>query len=178
MKKKILRKEKGITLIALIVTIIVLLILAGVSLSLVAGGNGIINKAIRAANATKDAQKEEEIQLKLAEIMMDYYADTNTTASTLEDYIKEKCKENEGIFVVGDGMFSYDETDDTLTYTDKDGNTSIISIGKDGTVKIEGSVSADGTIKDDKAPNISFTATTNSITFVARDTIAGVAGWA
>lgn len=42
------RKEKGITLVALVVTIIVLLILAGVSLSLVGGSNGILTRTTKA----------------------------------------------------------------------------------------------------------------------------------
>ncbi len=45
MKKINLRNKKGITLIALVVTIIVLIILAGISISLVLGDNGIITKA-------------------------------------------------------------------------------------------------------------------------------------
>jgi type II secretory pathway pseudopilin PulG len=45
MQKKILKNSQGITLVALIVTIIVLLILAGVSINLVVGENGILNKA-------------------------------------------------------------------------------------------------------------------------------------
>ena len=45
-KKKIGMKEKrGITLVALVVTVVVLLILAGISLSLVLGQNGIITKS-------------------------------------------------------------------------------------------------------------------------------------
>ena len=46
-----MKKNKGITLVALVVTIVVLLILAGVSINLVLGNNGIIAKA-------KDAQRE------------------------------------------------------------------------------------------------------------------------
>ena len=41
-------KNKGITLIALVITIIVLLILAGVSLSMISGENGILSKAQQA----------------------------------------------------------------------------------------------------------------------------------
>ena len=44
------KKEKGITLIALVVTIIVLLILAGVAISLTIGQNGIFGKAQDAVN--------------------------------------------------------------------------------------------------------------------------------
>lgn len=42
--KKTLKNKKGITLIALIITIIILLILAGVTLILIMGENGIIRK--------------------------------------------------------------------------------------------------------------------------------------
>ncbi len=45
MKKKLGIRNEGIRLVALVVTIIVLLILVGVSLNLVAGSNGILNKA-------------------------------------------------------------------------------------------------------------------------------------
>ena len=43
--KKELRNTKGITLIALVITIIVLLILAGVSIAMLTGDNGIITQA-------------------------------------------------------------------------------------------------------------------------------------
>ena len=45
MKKRSLKEQKGITLIALVVTIVVLLILAGVSISMLSGENGIIRQA-------------------------------------------------------------------------------------------------------------------------------------
>ena len=58
-KKKILGKEKGITLIALVITIIVLLILAGVSIAMLTGENGILTQAQRAANETENAAQNE-----------------------------------------------------------------------------------------------------------------------
>ena len=57
------KQEKGITLIALVVTIVVLLILAGVSISLVLNNNGIISKAKEAKNRYAEAQTNEEKQL-------------------------------------------------------------------------------------------------------------------
>ena len=64
MKKKIKNKqEKGITLIALVVTIVVLLILAGVSISLVLSNNGVISKAKDAKNQYAEAQTNDEKQL-------------------------------------------------------------------------------------------------------------------
>ena len=55
-KRNFLRKEKGITLIALVITIIVLLILAGVSIAMIAGNNGILNQASKAAEMTEIAR--------------------------------------------------------------------------------------------------------------------------
>jgi type II secretory pathway pseudopilin PulG len=53
------KKERGITLIALIVTVIILLILAGVTLFYVLGDNGIIKVAQDAKKQTEDAIKNE-----------------------------------------------------------------------------------------------------------------------
>ncbi len=55
--------EKGITLVALVVTIIVLLILAGVSISLVLGDNGIITRTQDAVTKYKEAEAEEQWQM-------------------------------------------------------------------------------------------------------------------
>ena len=46
-------RNKGITLIALVITIIVLLILAGVSIAMLTGENGILNQAQRSKNETE-----------------------------------------------------------------------------------------------------------------------------
>ena len=57
------KKESGITIIALIVTIVVLLILAGVSISLIINRNGIISKAEGAKQKTEIANEKEKINL-------------------------------------------------------------------------------------------------------------------
>ena len=65
-KKKniiILNNTKGITLIALVITIIVLIILAGISINLILGENGIITKAKQAKTTTEQAKQNEEIGL-------------------------------------------------------------------------------------------------------------------
>lgn len=61
---KSLKLENGITLIALVITIIILLILAGVSISMVIGENGIVNKAKKSKEDTEKAKVEEEEALK------------------------------------------------------------------------------------------------------------------
>ena len=54
-----MRRNKGITLIALVITIIVLLILAGVAISMLSGENGILKKAAKAKTKTEQAQANE-----------------------------------------------------------------------------------------------------------------------
>ena len=63
-------KQKGITLIALVVTIIVLIILAGVSINMLVGDNGIITQAQRAKSDTEKSADEELINLYMLEMQM------------------------------------------------------------------------------------------------------------
>ena len=63
-----LNKNKGITLIALVITIIVLLILAGISIATLTGENGLLSKATTAKEETKKAEIREEIELAIAAI--------------------------------------------------------------------------------------------------------------
>ena len=58
-----MKKENGVTLVALVVTIIVLIILAGISINLVLGDNGIITIAKKAKENTELAKTDEETQL-------------------------------------------------------------------------------------------------------------------
>ena len=55
-----LKDKRGITLIALVITIVVLLILAGVSIAMLTGENGILTQAQKAKNETENATKNEE----------------------------------------------------------------------------------------------------------------------
>ena len=58
-------KDKGITLIALVITIIVLLILAGVSIAMLTGENGILTKAVDAGEKTKNTTEEEQVKCQM-----------------------------------------------------------------------------------------------------------------
>ena len=85
MKKKTSTREKGITLIALIVTIIVLLILAGVTINLAVNNQGIFNKAKTATRAYKNATEEEEASLALLENEIDKYIPKNDDSKVSEE---------------------------------------------------------------------------------------------
>ena len=82
-----LKNKKGITLIALVVTVVVLIILAGVSINAVLGDNGIIKKANQAASVTKEAEVKEAINRTILEFYL-----TNDYA-TLEDFLKAKAED-------------------------------------------------------------------------------------
>lgn len=74
---------KGITLVALVVTIVVLLILAGISITMLTGDNGIINQAQKAKTSTEYAQWEELIDLAIID------AESKNEDATLDNVIDE-----------------------------------------------------------------------------------------
>ncbi len=80
------KQEKAITLIALVITIIVLLILAGISIATLTGENGILNKASKAEEETIEAQLKEEIELAIIEIQTEELPKQNSV--TLETLAK------------------------------------------------------------------------------------------
>ena len=119
-KKEILKTQYGITLIALVITIIVLLILAGVSLNLVMGNQGILQQATKAVDKNKAGSIQEEIQLAIAEKTIEYYKNYDETSKTESDYIKEKL--SEGITTSSGATITAD-SEGNLSYTDSNGGT-------------------------------------------------------
>ncbi len=98
MKKQILTKQKGnrgITLIALVITIIVLLILAGISIATLTGENGVLTKANTAKRNTEKASVEEQVQLA---VLGSY--DTNGRLNI--DKIKEELRKIQGTVTITD----------------------------------------------------------------------------
>ena len=73
-KKQKLMTNKGITLIALVITIIVLLILAGVTISTLVGNNGVLTKASQAKEQMTKASAEEKVKV---EVLGSYNNDGN-----------------------------------------------------------------------------------------------------
>ncbi|MCI9063682.1 MAG: type II secretion system protein [Clostridia bacterium] len=105
MKTKYMKETRGITLIALVITIIVLLILAGVAISMLAADNGILKQAANAKVATEESTTLEHIRLAI------------TTARTNPEYefsADTLNKELTGYF--GSGKYSaVKDTDDVWT---------------------------------------------------------------
>ena len=83
MKNIVNRRNSGITLIALVVTIVVLIILATVSINTVLGDNGIISRAQKARDSYSNSQKSEDEQMAvLANEMAQYDTDNSGSGGT------------------------------------------------------------------------------------------------
>lgn len=106
------KKERGITLVALVVTIVVLLILAGVSISMVLGNNGIVTKAKETQTAQDKAYAEDVIESGLKAVQIEVLSNTLPTGKTANvAYVVEKINDSDSAFTVKSG------STDTITYT-------------------------------------------------------------
>ena len=86
-KKQKLKESKGITLIALVITIIVLLILAGVTIATLTGDNGILKKAGDAKTQTEQAKEDENLKIAIAG---SYGTDGKLNLKDLKDNLKNQ----------------------------------------------------------------------------------------
>ena len=112
---------KGITLISLVITIIVLLILAGISIMMLTGDNSILKQAVNAREKTIVEAEKERIQL----VLLGKY---NYKENMLESTVKSKLeKEIKGISISGTKFPLI------VTYTSTTGNS--YEVYEDGTVK-------------------------------------------
>lgn len=82
-----MRNERGITLVALVVTIVVLLILAGVTITYALSNNGLFTKAQETAMVSEQATIRDAVSSAQAECMMEYYDASKTTKTPAKDLI-------------------------------------------------------------------------------------------
>ena len=82
-----LKRNKGITLIALVITIIILIILAGVSITLIGGQEGIIAKAQEAKEKTRGSQIKEAVELAS---ITNAVEENKVTKESIIEELKEK----------------------------------------------------------------------------------------
>ncbi len=109
--------QKGITLIALVITIIVLLILAGVSIAMLTGQNGILTQAQNAKTTTANKSAEEKVKLAVMGARAD---DGTLTVGKLRTELA-----NYGVTVEGD-TFPVTATVDGKSFTvDANGNVTV-----------------------------------------------------
>ena len=122
MKKLNNDKKDGITLISLVVTIVVLLILAGVSINTVLGDGGIIKKAKEAAEKTAAAQEKEMIERNLLEQELENSLATPTPKPQPTDGVKIPA----GFYYVGGTKTSGIVISDNVNDKDKYKNKAVV----------------------------------------------------
>lgn len=136
-----MKKERGITLVALVVTIIVLLVLAAVTLNLVLGQNGIITKATDAKVEGEVSYEKEQISLAVSSAKMEKIKNGDNTVLSAEELQKELDNQMKSgkVRVAGNGSL-------TVEY---------IESGRSYEVNDHGYISEDVIIKaEDPAPGI------------------------
>lgn len=141
-----LKRKRGITLIALVITIIVLLILAGVSLSLIAGENGILKRSTTAVEKNKKASATEQAELLVADYVAEFFE---------KKYNEEEMHENAGKYVQNalssgknSGNYFVKTNGEKITVYPKEG---------DETAIVSGTIESNGQIDWTEKKQISFT---------------------
>ena len=99
MKKIINKKERGITLIALVITIIVLIVLAGISINLIFGNLGIVTKEKEAKEENLKQTAKEVMNLKITSIQIENYTE-NKTLPSLQFLANKLCEDSDMEYVL------------------------------------------------------------------------------
>lgn len=146
-----MRNQRGITLIALVITIIVLLILAGVSIAMLSGDNGILTRANQAADETAFATARENVANTINEAMTNYYGNlyvNDVTTSTIDGTIKAAlAKYTSGYKDDAGATVKYDESAKTVTIT-FNGYKDVGNLKKDSSGNLIGGISWTGVQPD------------------------------
>lgn len=111
-----MKNQKGITLVALVITIVVLLILAGVTISMVLGPNGVLTNSQKAKDNSAKGTANDALSTALSSVSTDYY--TEGGSGTMLEYLKTR---------EGDATKKLESLAPGYTYTisESDGKTTI-----------------------------------------------------
>lgn len=117
-------EKKGITLIALVVTIIILLVLAGISISMLTGQNGILNRASEAKEKTSVAEEKEKISFAVTLCKMNK-KDGDIDKDSLENALKSQIGKNAEFIITNNGNENF-----TIKFTDTEETYYVENTGK------------------------------------------------
>ena len=122
--------DSGITLIALVITIIVILVLSGIVLNMAAGNNGILKMALKAIKRTDEASIQENNVLEQMNTLSSegrYSTDSNSTNNTTETGNNEDQEENSIAHHIQTGAVL--NNNENIILTDNDGYSITIPKG-------------------------------------------------
>lgn len=133
------KEQKGVTLIALVITIIVLVILAGVSIAMLTGDNGILNKSTKAAASQKVAEARDLASTYVA-TQYTTYLENKYTKNASEAFTLGTLSDNGNFSIAAGSTSNAEEAAGIITLTPKAKDDN----GAD--VTVTGKVSAQGVI--------------------------------
>ncbi len=128
------RGNKGITLIALIITIIVLLILAGVTIAQITGQDSAPQKAAEAKLENEKGAMKDTANLLATRYIQEYYEEKYVKSTPDFNYANQGAYAEAQFPVATEGGYTYSISGHTLTVTDAKGNTVTGTINDNGTI--------------------------------------------
>ena len=142
-----LKNQKGITLIALVITIIVLLILAGVSIAMLTGPNGLLTRAEEGQISSVEGRVRDAVATAVSDARIRKYqgsddigsATGNITFNDIKDELKATMGTNDFTIAektdagLTDGAFAFTVTDATGKKT-LNGKTMTVTMSKAGAI--------------------------------------------
>ena len=110
-----IRNKEGITLIALVITIIVLLILAGVSIAMLTGTNGILTQAQKAKSETEKAAARESLEIKMLGAKTENSTESIEDSLSKMDNVEITSKTKDGVSVKCNGYQFFIDNDKNVS---------------------------------------------------------------
>ena len=110
-----IRNKEGITLIALVITIIVLLILAGVSIAMLTGTNGILTQAQSAKSETEKAAARESLEIKMLGAKTENSTESIEDSLSKMDNVEITSKTKDGVLVKCNGYQFFVDNDKNVS---------------------------------------------------------------
>ena len=146
------RQNKGITLVTLVITVVVMLILAGVAIAQFTGGDGIFSRVTDATREYKKQSMLEAVDLAKAYLEMEKtYKNEPITITDVIDKVKEISSINDEDYII-----TIDDEEQSATIIDKETGVVIdIWIDENGEIQVEGSIVDD--IENVVKPTITYT---------------------
>lgn len=146
-----MKNQNGITLIALVITIIVLLILAGVSIAMLTGDNGLLTKSqVATMDSAIGAAKDEistEAQAAMATYLQNKYASSdNSYAKSGANAVYTELTKEDAILSGGSATVRECNVAIELTGSADDGNEKVTITVEKGTRKVIGTIANNGTL--------------------------------
>ncbi len=171
--EKLLKKSNasGITLIALVVTIIILIILATVSINVVFGEGGLIKRAEQASELAKESTAREKLNLKLEEFKFDIYEQNINDAALKDSKLCTILSELGPTKEATDTKYYEVIVDDYVFWVNRE-TLEIVSKGKDNQEDATKVTASDITIKEGQTASIALTieptgASTKNVTYIS-----------